>query len=152
MLSEDIYKNFSIESHTPQSYWLMGCCGPFGILDTNVLGKITFPLLYLDKRVMLRQHDGVNCGVIWCLFIFDLMQKALVPYNNISFDKTKKVLPVELGIGKTWILPLQWSFLLDNSPVAVEEKSLRLQKEHQLKLFKAFREEMIVLLENLRKL
>ena len=26
MISEDTYKNFFLDNHTPQSYWLMGCC------------------------------------------------------------------------------------------------------------------------------
>ena len=111
MISEDTYKDFFLENHTPQSYWLMGCCGLFGILDHDVPGKITYPLLHLDNKVQLKQYDGVNCRVIWCLFIFDLMQQALVPYNFAFDHKKTNLIPINVGIGKTWIQPAQWSLL-----------------------------------------
>ena len=92
----------------------MGCCGPFGILDQDIPGKITFPLLHLDNQVILKQHDAVNCGAIWCLFIFDIMQQALIPYN-FSFDHQRKnLIPIDVGIGKTWIHPSQWNNLVKN--------------------------------------
>ena len=101
MMVEDVYKIFDIVNHTPESYFLIGCCGPFGILDKALLGKITFPLLHLDIKIKPKQFDGSNCGVIWCLFIFDIMQQALFPYD-FEFDKKGKgLLPIDIKIGKT---------------------------------------------------
>ena len=51
MMVDGLYGKFVLENHTPENYWLMDCCGPFGILDTNLLGKITYPILKLDSRV-----------------------------------------------------------------------------------------------------
>ena len=51
MMAEDLYGKFVLENHTPESYWLMGCCGPFGILDKDLLGKITFLFLKIDSRL-----------------------------------------------------------------------------------------------------
>jgi len=152
MMVEDVYKNFDIANHTPESYFLIGCCGPFGILDKDLLGKITYPLLHLDNKIKPKQIDGSNCGVIWCLFIFDIMQQALFPYD-FEFDKKKKgLLPIDIGIGKTWIHPNQWVATIKNQKSASKEKAEKSQKEYQESLYKAFREEMVILLERLRYL
>ena len=81
MMVEGVYKSFSIGNHTAKSYWLMGCCGPFGIIDCELLGNFSFPLLHLDKKIQPKQHDGWNCGIICCLFVYNIMQQALVPYE-----------------------------------------------------------------------
>lgn len=57
MVAEDQYKMFDIKNHNPRSYWIMGCCGPFGIVDPQVLGKITYPILRLDNKIKLKQVD-----------------------------------------------------------------------------------------------
>ena len=31
MMAEDLYGKFVLKNHTPDNYWLMGCCGPFDI-------------------------------------------------------------------------------------------------------------------------
>src|SRR5690349_4694260 len=87
MMADGCYKEFDLRNHTPESYWLMGCCGPFGILDKNLLGKITFPIFKLHNNIKPKQYNGCNCGVIWCLFILDIMQQAL---NTYDFELNKK--------------------------------------------------------------
>ena len=91
MMAEDLYGKFILENHTPESYWLRGCCGPFGILDKNLLGKITFPFLKIDNRLKPKQFDSCNCGVIWCLFMMDIIQQALTTYDeSLNIRKNKK--------------------------------------------------------------
>ena|SRR5687768_6868374 len=106
---EGVYTDSNINHHTPKSYWVIGCCGPFGIVDKNLLGKITFPLLKVDDRIKPKQNDNFNCGVIWCLFIHDMMQQASVPYT-FSLDRHWTLLPINIGIGKLGHTPL----FLDN--------------------------------------
>ena len=79
------------------------------------------------------------------------MQQALVPYNYAFDHRKTNLIPINAGIGKTWIQPEQWSFLSQNSPAAGTKKALAAQKKHQLNLFKAFREELVTLLEILKK-
>ena len=89
MMAKDLYGKFVLKYHTPESYWLMGCCGPFGILDKNLLGKITYPMLKNYSRLKPKQFDSCNCGVICCLFMMDIMQQALTTYD-FDFKIIKK--------------------------------------------------------------
>ena len=99
MMVEGVFKDFNYKNHSFQSYWIMGCCGPFGIVDEYIPSKITFPILKVDKRIKPQQIDAWNCGPIWCLFIHDMMQQALVPYDFKLLKKQKLFCP--------WILVLE---------------------------------------------
>ena len=129
MMAEDLYGKFVLENQTPESCWLMGCCGPFGILDKNLLGKNTYPMLKIDSRLKPKQFDSCNCGVFWCLFIMDIMQQALTTYDESlkirkkkdvadsddGLDSTKKdLLPSYIGIGRTWVHPNQLIPIIQN--------------------------------------
>src|SRR5687768_15540281 len=96
-------EHFDYQVHTQKSFWMLGCCGPFGIVDMRGDDKITYKIIKLHGNFIPVQTNGVNCGVIWCLFVFDLMQQAAVPYNFL-LDDTNGVMPFGLGIGKTWII------------------------------------------------
>ena len=87
MMVDGLYGNFVLANHTPKRYWLMGCCGSFDILDINLLGKITYPILLLDSRVKPKQFNGCNCGVIWFLFIMNIMKQAHTSYNFNLYKK-----------------------------------------------------------------
>ena len=151
MMVEGVYKNFNLGNHTAKSYWLMGCCGPFGIIDIDLLGKITFPTLRLDNKIQPKQHDGWNCGIIWCLFVYNMMQQASVPYD-FKFDKKQRhLLPIDIGIGKTWIHPDIYSQYIENNR-AMDEKTKEKQKLHESYLYSAVQEEIVILLERLRYL
>src|SRR5215207_9653937 len=50
MAETDMYERFNINNHTLKSYWMLGCCGPFGVIDQALLGKVTFPILKLDNK------------------------------------------------------------------------------------------------------
>jgi len=89
-------------------------------------------------RIRPKQHDFNNCGVIWCLFIHDMMQQALVPYD-FKFDKKKKnLIPYNIGIGKTWIHPNLFSQFLKNDKQAMSEKAKVTQIKHEIALYKVF--------------
>ncbi len=146
MMVDDVYKSFDLSNHTPQSYWMMGCCGPFGIIDFASPGTIIFPILNLDKRVNPKQHDDYNYGVIWCLFVHDIMQQALVPYD-FKFDvNQKQLIPVTAGIGKTWISPSIYSHLITGELQVMDDTTQARQMEHEILLYQVFREKILVLL------
>ena len=112
---EGVYANFNWTNHLQHSCWLIGCCGPFGIIDSMVSGKITYPVLHLDGKIKHKQNESFNCGVIWCLFIFDVMQQALIPYD-FEYDKKERfLLPVHIRIGQTWFHPTQWKNIFSNN-------------------------------------
>ena len=78
----------------------MGCCGPFRIVDPQVLGKISYLNLRLDNKVKPKQVDDAwNCGTIWCLFVHNIMQQYNVPYKFEFDKKAQYLLPVNLGLG-----------------------------------------------------
>src|SRR5688500_3241105 len=108
----------------------MGCSGPFGIIGQENPEKISFPLLNLDNKIQLKQKDGVNCGVIWCLFIYNLMQQALTPFDFKFNIKKKNLLPLTIGIGKTWIHPTVFSQYLSNDKDQLSNKNQLLQIIH----------------------
>ena len=153
MMAENLYDKFNIKNHNARSYYIMGCCGPFGILDIEHPEKISFLLLHLDNQIILKQKDGVNCGVIWCLFIYDLMQQAFTLFD-FELDKKKKrnVLPIKIGIGKTWIQPSVFSGYLNSAKEQPKSKNELNQVLHEIALFKLFRKEIVVCLEQLRYL
>lgn len=140
------------ENHTPESYWLIGCCGPFGVVDKDLLGKIRFPSLKLDDKVTAKQTDVFNCGVIWCLFMHEVMQQSFISYT-FSFEKRRiNQLPLSTGIGKTWIHPTLYGYLIGNQIKTISEKLKSMQKDYEITLYQAFRVEMVVALERLRHL
>ena len=64
MANENQLHRFSYLSHTPKSYWLLGCTGPFGMIDVINDNKHTFRILQLHKYIKPIQRDSYNCGVI----------------------------------------------------------------------------------------
>lgn len=138
MLEENVYDKFNLRNHVPRSYWLMGCSGPFGIIDSSLLSKIVFPLLKLDMWIRPKQVDGVNCGYIWCLFVYDLMQQSLVPYD-FAVDKDKRnVLPITIGIGKTWVHLQLFSDLMQKKKISFTAKLRAMQASFHDSLLKLF--------------
>ena len=91
-------------NHSSKSYWLLGCCGPFGIIDQQNKAKIEYKILSVNDYITPKQKDGSNCGITWCLFIYDIMMQAIVPYD-FDLQESNIYLPTSLGIGKTWLLP-----------------------------------------------
>ena len=48
-------------------------------------------MLKIDSRLKLKQFDGFICGVIWCLFIMDIMQQTLIIYDeNLKIKKKER--------------------------------------------------------------
>ena len=47
MMVEGVYTKFSLANHSPRSYWIMGCNGPFGIIDELHPKKLHFPIYSL---------------------------------------------------------------------------------------------------------
>lgn len=72
MMVEGVFNLFNLDNHTPESYWLLGCRGPFGVTDVENSDRITYPILQRHDKCIPRQNDNNNCGVIWCLFIMDM--------------------------------------------------------------------------------
>src|SRR5688572_26456969 len=73
MVLEKKIDYFNYLDHTPRTYFMLGCSGPFGILDVKDDSMLTYKLLTLHNSVRPIQTDGSNCGLIWCLFVFDMM-------------------------------------------------------------------------------
>ena len=139
-------------NHTPKSYWLLGCCGPYGIIQSPIDERVQFPILSLNGFINPKQSDGWNCGVIWLLFIYDIMMQAPVPYD-IDPSETSFVLPTKCGIGKTWLMPKLFDAIINlESPLSVTpdmEKMKSAQVLHNTNMCKRFREEIVVCLERL---
>lgn len=150
MMEDGVYNQFYLENHTPKSYYLMGCCGPFGILDEIDTSKVTIPILLLPPNIHPVQHDGTSCGVIWCLFIYDMMLQALVPFDIKLLDKQENTLLLGTGIGKSWIEPGMHPVIAANPGRPLGNKAREAQRLHQTTVFNVLREEMVTLLERLQ--
>ena len=113
MATDKTLKEFNVLNHTPRSYWMLGCSGPFGKLNVRDDDKITYKILTLHQDVRPKQlveTDWYNCGLIWCLFVYDMMLQVTVSYYNI-LPQDSKELPLSLGIGKTWLHPRVYLWL-----------------------------------------
>src|SRR5687767_8149982 len=81
------------------------------------------------------------------------MMQAAVPYD---FDllSTRNFLPVNIGIGKTWLLPALFDELRElKAPFNETAKMKKMQQEqmiHNQRICKIFREELVMCLERLR--
>ena len=51
MLEKSVCKNFNIDNHSQNNFWLMGCCGPFYVIDMDLPGKMVYPILKLDNEL-----------------------------------------------------------------------------------------------------
>ena len=51
MIKEQVFNNFNINNHSSSSFWLMGCCGPFGVIDINLPGKTVYSILKLNNKL-----------------------------------------------------------------------------------------------------
>ena len=119
---------FNVFNNMPRSYWMLGCSGPFGKLDVRSDSMITYKILTLHKDVRPIQPvetDSYNCGLIWCLFVYDMMLQVTVSYYNI-LPQDSRELPLSLGIGKTWLHPRVYSFLQQNKSVLLNKS----EKDH----------------------
>ena len=130
----------------------MGCCGLFGIVDSQVLGKITYPTLKLDNRIKPNQDDAWNCGTIWCLFVHNIMQQYNVPYNFVFDKRAPYLLPLNLGIGRTWVEPSVFGQYMKGAKVNYTDNLSSCQEQHKQALYKTFCEEMVIMWERLQKL
>ena len=129
---------------------MLGCSGPFGKLDVRDDDKITYKILMLHKDVRLRQlveTDWYNCGLIWCLFVSDMMLQVTVSYYNILQNDSRE-LPLSLGIGKTWLHPRVYSFLQKKMTVNPSNS----EKDHYQLMCNNLCVELVCLLERLRLL
>lgn len=144
---EGLLDKFNYEHHTAATYWLLGCRGPFGIINLQERAEHTCYMQYrLHKDVTPRQRDGHNCGVIWCLFVYDMMLQASVSYKNIMATGTV-VLPVKFGIGKTWLYPDNYTRIIEHRKI----QSDPVYTSNHLKVMcRQFRTELVALLERLR--
>ncbi len=88
----------------PKSFWMLRCSSPFGIIDINDDSKIASEILELHPDVRPVQTDSYNCGVIWCLLVYDMMLQVKNLFHDIILPFSRE-LPRKLGIGKTWLDP-----------------------------------------------
>ena len=51
--------------------FLMGMEGPFGNLYVVTEKTMPFPLLYRAEKKKISQGNGYDCGICWCLFMYD---------------------------------------------------------------------------------
>ena len=72
--------------------------------------------------------------------------------SDEELDLTKKnLLPSSIEIGRIWVHPNQWIPIVQNKgDTGIGKKALQLQKDYQNALFKAFKSELVVLLEHWR--
>ena len=132
--------------HTPKSYWILGCQGSFGIIDQNKAERLTYPILSLHKHIQPTQLDSCNCGVIWCLFMYDLMMQVPVPY---TFDRIYKegYMLLSTRLGKTWTEPSIYNQLLCTQNLSENLDNLEKQQNYCQTLFHCFCDKIVILLE-----
>jgi hypothetical protein len=138
-------------SHTPRSYYMLGCSGPFGMLDVRGDRNITYKILTLHKAVkpvQLIETDSFNCGLIWCLFVYDMMLQVTNCYHDILVDGSRE-LPLSLGIGKTWLHPQVFDVLVNKKRDCQPSFA---ETHHYKKMCNNLWEELVCLLEKLRLL
>ena len=130
---------------------MMGCRGHFGIYDYNREEQINYKILSLHDTVEPTQLDNCNCGVIWCLFVYDMMMQTAILYtdNNVY---TNDHISITTKLGKTWTDPSLFNFLIGSLDVTLESEILKKQKEHCERSFKCFWDEVVIALERLRLL
>src|SRR5688500_6049168 len=74
-----------------KTYFMLGCSGPFGILDVKDNSMITYKILTLHKLVRPVQTDGCNCRLIYCLFVYNMMLQFGNPYYDILLHGTREL-------------------------------------------------------------
>ena len=153
MALENVLDSFNYQDHTPRTYWMIGCSGPFGKLDVKQGDSfLTYKLLTLPKEVRPVQpvkDDWFNCGLIWCLFVYDMMLQVPNSYYQILGPTTTE-LPIGLGIGKSWLHPRIYRAL-----VITKSKTVKInpgEADHYKMMCKDLRSELVSLLERLRLL
>ena len=126
----------------------MGRQGPFGIIDKNNPEWLNYPILNIHKCVQPIQIDSCNCGVIWCLFIFDLMMQVPLPY---TLDRVYKdgFISLSTKFGKTWTEPSIFNQLLQTQTLSCNMDNSKKQENYCQNLFQCFCDEIVVILEQL---
>src|ERR687890_2102436 len=148
MVLEKKIDYFNYLDHTPRTYFMLGCSGPFGILDVKDNSMITYKILSLHQSVRPIQTDGSNCGLVWCLFVYDMMLQFGNSYHNILPHGSRELL-LKLGIGKTWLHPWIFSALTENKTLTRINNT---EKFHYQQMCNNLREELVCLLERLHLL
>ena len=129
---------------------MLGCSGPFGKLDVRDDSQITYKILTLHQDVRPRQpvkQDSFNCGLIWCLFVYDMMLQVTESYYNI-LPQGYRELPLSLGIGKTWLHPRVFNSLHGIKSSTINKKD----KDHYKVMCNDLRVELVCLFERLQLL
>ena len=139
MYLEGYLNQFEHMHHTPKSYWMIGCRGPFGIIDYNREEQIIYKILSLHDAIEPTQLDNCNCGVIWCLFVYDMMMQAaiLYTYNNMY---TNDHILITTKLDKTWTDSSFSNSLIGSLDVTLESEIIEKQKDYCERLFKCFRD------------
>ena len=148
MVTDKAWAEFNYLNHTPRTYWVLGCSGPFGKLDVRDDSKITYKILTLHKDIkpkQMVQTDWFNCGLIWCLFVFDIMLQVTELYYGILPDGSRE-LPLSLGIGKSWLHPRIYANLLKHQKKGNVSNA---EENHYKMMCIDLREELVCLLEKL---
>lgn len=91
MILNETFDDFNIYNHTGSTYWLLGCSGLFGSINMTDLCKIAYYQIYLNPYVKAKQAEGFNCGVIWCLFVYDKMFQVAYCYCNVLSEGNKQL-------------------------------------------------------------
>jgi hypothetical protein len=53
--------------------FLMGMRGPFGNLFVDTVATLPYPVIDRPLKSIFPQPNGYDCGVCWCLFMYDTM-------------------------------------------------------------------------------
>ena len=114
MEHEGVLGEFDYTKHTSMTYWLLGCSGPFGIIDVRNNDRITFKQWHLPQDMKPKQVDSYNCGVIWCMFIFEMMCQIPMSYQLTKKQLKSNKLLESFGIGKAWIHPKNFQSIMKN--------------------------------------
>lgn len=63
MSVEGVLEQFDYKNHTPKSFWILGCRGPFGIIKSSQPDMLCYPMLSAST-------DTARPLELWCYLVF----------------------------------------------------------------------------------
>jgi hypothetical protein len=93
-------EKFKEDSHSGLHMFLMGVHGPFGNILTDTFESLPFQFINRSVKSISFQGNGFDCGICWCLFIYDTVlalhnRPLLIPILGTGKVDVKKLLVMD---------------------------------------------------------
>ena len=141
-------EKFKKDSHSGLHMFLMGVEGPFGNILTDTFETLPFHFISRPIKSISFQGNGWDCGICWCLFIYDTVlalhnRPILIPISGMGKVYSKRLLTMDAKY--------HFGHYIHSPAFLANHKSVKKEKaEISGPLCLLWRMEMLLLIDRLR--